>query len=86
MPSGGSGDPVAPDASGQDEGGGLLSDRYRVIRRLGAGGMARVDLAEDVRLGREVAVKRLHSGRPEAIRTRGASRSNAQPPQSRDGV
>jgi eukaryotic-like serine/threonine-protein kinase len=65
MPSGGSGDPVAPDASGQDEGGGLLSDRYRVIRRLGAGGMARVDLAEDVRLGREVAVKRLHSGRPE---------------------
>jgi len=65
MLSGDSGDAVALDASGQSEGDGLLSDRYRVIRRLGAGGMARVDLAEDVRLGREVAVKRLHSGRPE---------------------
>jgi serine/threonine protein kinase len=35
-------------------------DRYRVISRLGAGGMATVSLAEDRLLGRRVALKRLH--------------------------
>jgi serine/threonine protein kinase len=37
-----------------------FAGRYRVIRRLGAGGTAAVFLARDQRLGREVAVKRLH--------------------------
>jgi serine/threonine-protein kinase len=42
-----------------------LADRYRVLGRLGAGGMAVVMLAEDERLGRKVAIKRLRSESPD---------------------
>jgi eukaryotic-like serine/threonine-protein kinase len=41
----------------------LVAGRFRTIRRLGAGGMASVYLAEDVRLGRKVAIKRVHPER-----------------------
>ncbi len=46
-------DPTQPDL-------GTLAERYRIIRRLGAGGMAKVFLAEDQMLGRTVAIKMLH--------------------------
>jgi eukaryotic-like serine/threonine-protein kinase len=50
--------------------GSLLADRYRVVRRLGAGGAATVLLCEDERLGRLVAVKRLHTGSPDEMARR----------------
>jgi serine/threonine protein kinase len=43
----------------------LLAGRYRTMARVGSGGMATVLLAEDERLGRQVAVKRLHAESPE---------------------
>jgi serine/threonine-protein kinase len=43
-----------------DAGERVLSGRYRIIRPLASGGMARVFLAEDLRLQRQVAVKVIH--------------------------
>ncbi len=40
--------------------GALVDGRYRVLSRLGAGGMADVFLAEDQQLGRKIALKLLH--------------------------
>jgi len=53
----------------------LLSDRYRVERELGAGGMATVYLAHDVRHDRAVAVKVL---RPDVASALGAARFLAE--------
>jgi eukaryotic-like serine/threonine-protein kinase len=50
--------------------GSLLAERYRVIRRLGSGGAATVFLCEDERLGRKVAVKRMHADSPDDIARR----------------
>ena len=48
----------------------LFAGRYRVQRRLGSGAMATVFLAEDERLRRDVAVKRLHAGSSEDVAQR----------------
>ena len=53
-----------------------LADRYRIERELGAGGMATVYLAEDLKHRRRVAVKVL---RPELTASVGADRFVDQP-------
>ena len=51
---------------------GILVDHYRIIEKIGAGGMGEVYLAEDIRLNRQVAIKFLpaHYAIDEATRSR----------------
>src|SRR5262245_32154594 len=48
-----------------------IADRYRIERRLGAGGMANVYLARDLRYDRDIAIKVM---RPELAETLGVQR------------
>ena len=61
-------DPIRADLPSVKE---ALDDRYRVLRELGSGVMAKIFLAEDRKLGREVAIKAL---KPEYSATIGAER------------
>ena len=53
----------------------ILTDRYRIVRQIGQGGMATVYLAEDLKLEREVALKVL---RPELGAVLGTERFLAE--------
>ena len=50
----------------------IVDGRYRVLERIGSGGMADVYCAEDLQLGRKVALKLLHRRFAEDARVRRA--------------
>lgn len=50
----------APNGGSTDLVGSIIGERYHVLKRLGAGGMGRIYLAEHLRMGRQCAIKVLH--------------------------
>jgi serine/threonine-protein kinase len=66
----GEGDPLPPDAEHPELNSALVADRYRVMERIGQGGMGSVYRAQHVHMKKAVALKVLHrdlTSQPEAV-------------------
>lgn len=63
---------------------GMMLAHYRIIEKIGAGGMGEVYLAEDTQLSRQVALKILSGKILRGYRTAGAFSSGGQDSRSSD--